>query len=163
MARSKISFFVDDVASVSVQARVPNAVVNSGVFGGSSNSPGIGISTENPFLGESLPNWTLLDQFGNVRQNQRGQLIGGNGVVPREGDVPTTWDASQPSYSPAGAASSGGVDGTQPDATIRVVDEDDLPTAAEKEADSNVDGSLSFPLFGAELVDLDTGWAESGI
>ena len=162
MALSDNSFFIDDASVTSLQARVPAAVFNSGLFGGGSNAGGIGISTDNPGLEESLPSWTLLDQHGNARIAQISQMIGGNADTPRVGDQEFTWDKSQPSYSDNGAASSGGQDGTLPDATIRLVAADDLPTAEEKEADSNLDGSLSFPALGATLNSLAVGW-ETGV
>lgn len=170
MARSEISFFVDDNSVSNLQGRFPSTLDNtpvysSGVFGGASNSPGIGISTENPELDDSLPNWTLLDQHGNARESQIGQLVGGHGICGRTGNVGTTWDKTQPLYTENGAASSGGITtgsttgvGTAPDATIRLMPEDQLPTAADKEADSNVDGELTLPAQGANLSDLATGW-----
>jgi hypothetical protein len=39
------------------------------------------------------------------------QVIGGAGFVDRAGDVATTWDKAQPSYTVEGAASSGGASG----------------------------------------------------
>jgi len=151
MAQSLISFFVDDAAVTALDARLADnptlsgtPVVNSGMFGGASNSPGIGISTTNPNLEESLPNWTLLDQHGNARDDQIGQLIGGDGITEA-----ADWPGS------------GGTEGTLPDATIRLMDAADLPTYAEKLADPNVDGNLTLPAFGAELVDLAVGWVES--
>jgi hypothetical protein len=150
MAQSDISFFVDDAAVTFRAAEVPDADFNSGMFGGASNSPGIGISTENPDLDESLPSWTLLDQFGNARNAQIGQCIGGPGFVNR---ASVDWP------------SSGGQAGTLPDSTIRLMPVADLPTNAEKDlfADSpdptKLDGSLTLPADGASLVDLDVGWA----
>lgn len=144
MAQSFISLFVDDVSVTAMTTRVPDAVFNSGVFAGASNSPGIGISTENPGLEESLPNWTLLDQHGNARESQIGQLIGGDGITEA-----SDWPGS------------GGVEGTLPDAIIRLIDPADLPTAAEKEADSNVDGQVSLPANGATLSVLADGWVEA--
>lgn len=158
MALSEISVFVDDNAQNALVIRVPEAVVNSGMFGGGSCSCGIGISSTTTGLAESLPNWTLLDQHGNARNAQISQQIGGDGIVPRTGNQEFTWDRSQALYSISGAASSGGQAGTLPDAIIRFMPQDQLPTAAEKEADSNLDGNLTFPAFGASLIDLDTGW-----
>lgn len=138
MAQSFISFFTDDAATTALSTRVPDAIVNSGVFGGGSNAPGLGISTENPGLDESLPSWTLLDQFGNARNGQRGQHIGGPGISsPGESD---------------------GDEGTLPAASIRVYDPASLPTYAEKLADPTLDGELTFPAENAVLVDLATGW-----
>ena len=170
MAQSFISLFVDDAALTDMSNRVPDAVFNSGMLGGSANAPGIGISTENPDLQEVLDSsgngsWSLFDQHGNFRSAQIGQLLGGNGSVPREGNQEFTWDKSQALYTDNGAASSGGSggdDGTLPDATIRLYDPADLPTAAEKEADPNLDGFLEFPVLGANLTSLPTGW-ETGV
>jgi hypothetical protein len=177
MAQSLISFFVDDAAVTALDTRMADdntlgltALVNSGVFGGAANAPGLGISTENPNLEESLmPNtnassvlgvgsWSLLDQHGDARESQISQLIGGNGIVAREGNVATTWDKTQLLYTPSGAASSGGLEGTLPDATVRLMDAADLPTAAEKVADPNVDGELTLPAQGANLSVLADGW-----
>ena len=155
MPQSFISVFVDDAAATALTTRVPDAIVNSGLFGGASNSPGIGISTENPDLQEALfeatdgsgdlvtGSWTLLDQFGDVRA-QIGQLIGGTGIT----DV-------------ADYPSSGGTEGTLPEATIRLIDPANLPTYAEKLADPSVDGSLGFPAPNATLVTLEDGWQEA--
>lgn len=127
MAKSLCAVFVDDAAVAALQARVPNANVNSGMFGSNCGN-GIGISTENPDLSESLPSWTLLDQHGNARVNQIGQLIGGLGI--------------------SNAGTSSGAAGTLPEATIRLQDQDDLDGT----------GELSFPAPGAELSSLATGW-----
>jgi len=40
----------------------------------------VGIATDNPGLSESLPSWTLLDQFGVARTPQKTQCIGGSGL-----------------------------------------------------------------------------------
>ncbi len=123
------TFFVDDEAVTALIARVPAAIGNSGMFGGASNSPGIGISTENPNLEESLPSWTLQDQFGNARNAQRGQHIGGAGI-------------SDP-------GTSSGTSGTLPAATIRLYDN----------ATQDGSGTITLPADGASLVDLAVGWA----
>ena len=154
MAQSQISFFVDDPAVTFREAEEtnPDTLWNSGMFGGASNSPGIGISTENPGLEESLPNWTLLDQFGNARAAQIGQCIGGSGFVNR---AVTDWP------------SSGGTEGTLPDSTIRLMPVANLPTNAEKDlfADkpnpTEQDGQLTLPAGGADLVLLATGWEDA--
>ena len=144
MAQSQISFFVDDASVTALDARVPDAEVNSGMFAGASNSPGIGISTENPGLGESLPNWTLLDQFGNARVNQRSQCIGGPGI-------------SSPSESD-------GQEGTLPAAVATFIDVDALPTNAEKADGTYLDGQIPAlaPTPGCALNSLATGW-EAGV
>ena len=125
---SQASFFIDDTGLAALAARVPDAVLNSGMTYGGSNACGIGISTENAELGESLPSWTLLDQFGNARVNQRSQHIGGSGI--------------------SDAGTSSGQEGTLPAATLRLADQ----------ADMAGDGALAFPKFGAALNDLATGW-----
>jgi hypothetical protein len=127
MPQSLISVFVDDAAVAARTAEVPDAEWNSGMFGGSCQ-PGIGISTENPDLQESLPNWTLLDQFGDARVGQIGQNIGGTGY-------------SDPS-------TSSGDEGTLPGSTIRLVDATALDGS----------GTLGFPAPNAELVTLEAGW-----
>ena len=144
MAQSQISFFVDDAAVTALDTRVPNATANSGMFAGASNSPGIGISTETTGLEESLPNWTLLDQAGNARSSQRGQLIGGDGITEA-----SDWPGS------------GGTEGTLPAATIRLMPVASLPTYAEKLANPDVDGKLTLPAQGATLLDLAVGWVPS--
>ena len=47
----------------------PNGLNYSGL-------PGIGIASDNPNLEQQLPNWTLLDQAGNVRTPQKAGAIG---------------------------------------------------------------------------------------
>jgi len=147
------SVFVDDAALAAREAEVPDAEWNSGMLGGGSAGPGIGISTQNPGLDESLfpatdgsgdlvvGSWTLLDQHGNARAFQLGQNIGGLGYTDPD-DYP----------------SSGGDEGTLPEATIRLQSEDDLPTNEEKADGTRLDGSLVLPADGALLDDLDTGW-----
>jgi hypothetical protein len=166
MAQSEISFFIDDAAVSARTAEVPNAIWNSGMFGGASNAPGIGISTENPNLEQSLMpatnggspstgSWTLLDQgeaangfTPRVRDAQRSQNIGGSGYTDRVGAGEVPWP------------SSGGEEGSLPANTARLLAAADLPTYADKLADPNVDGQLSFPADGASLVDLAIGWAD---
>ena len=147
MAQSLINFFIDDASTAALEARVPNANVNSGLFAGGTNAPGIGISSENPGLSESLPNWTLLDQFGNARVNQRSQCIGGPGIT-NVGDYP----------------SSGGQEGTLPAAVATFLDPVELPTYAEKLADPSIDGAIGVLAAtpGCALNSLATGW-EAGV
>jgi hypothetical protein len=137
------TLFIDDVAQTAMEARFPARtgkpvpIYDTGMTMGASNSPGIGISDENPNLEEQLPNWTLLDQHGNARNAQIGQLLGGDGIMV---------NANYPS--------SGGVEGTLPDAVIRfganpvnvagVPDNDDPITVGA----------------GADLVDLAVGWED---
>lgn len=156
--------FVDTAAVAAMGARVPDASVDTGMNAGASNGPGVGISTENPDLQESLQPatdgsglsatgpWTLLDQHGNARNAQIGQVLGGPGSVSRVGNQPFTWDKSQALYSDSGAASSGGQEGTLPDSIIRMGTNPD-----------NVDGvpDNDAPIVyvaDAVLVDLAVGW-----
>ena len=95
-------------------ARVSGASFDNGMNPGASNAPGIGVNIgggELPpntgFNGVGM-NWTLLDQDEAARAPQVSQVIGGNGIVPRTGNVATTWDTTKALYSKVGAASSGG-------------------------------------------------------
>ena len=124
-----VPVFVDDAAVTARTAEVPNAVWNSGMLGGGQNC-GIGIGPQTG-LEESLPNWTLLDQFGDARDGQVGQCIGGPGYTDPD-DYP----------------SSGGSEGKLPEATIRAQDQDNMTG----------DGALSFPAPNAVLTDLADGW-----
>jgi hypothetical protein len=60
------------------EAEVPDADFSNGC-NNASNSPGVGIATANPNLTGNPEQWTLLDQFGDARTPQIGQLIGGPG------------------------------------------------------------------------------------
>ena len=104
------------------RARTPNAQWYNGANPNAGNNSGIGIN-----IGEgSLPevtgknsigmNWTLLQQTFKLfqpsdrlpRTPQGACPIGCFANVTRTGNVATTWDTTQPSYTLAGAASSGG-------------------------------------------------------
>lgn len=61
------------------EAEVPDAAFDDGMNNGSC-APGVGIATDVTDLDESLPSWTLLDQFEVARTPQVNQLIGGNGL-----------------------------------------------------------------------------------
>jgi hypothetical protein len=169
MAQSLTNAFVDTAA---VNARTaeetnPDANWNNGMNVGASNACGIGISTENPNLEESLfaatdgsgdlvtGSWTLLDQHGNARAAQISQLLGGPGFVSRVGDQEFTWDTTQPLYTDSGAASSGGQEGTLPDSVVRLGSN---PTQTAKDGDPALDGTLILA-GNATLVDLTIGWA----
>ena len=141
MEQSDISFFKDDTAVTAMETRVPGAVANSGMESGASNAPGIGISTENPGLDESLPSWTLNDQSGSARDPQTSQHIGGSGITET-----SDWPDS------------GGTEGTAPDAPIRLATASELPTYSEKLADGEVDGAVQGATPSAALADLATGW-----
>jgi hypothetical protein len=154
MTQSLINFFVDDASVVALEARVPNAVFNSGMFAGASNAPGIGISSTNPGLDESLPSWTLLDQgeasndyVPRVRINQRSQCIGGPGIT-----LTSDWPGS------------GGQEGSLPAAVATFIDPADLPTYADKLANGEVDGQIPelAPTPGCALNTLAAGW-EAGV
>jgi len=103
------------------RARTPNAEWYNGVNPGAGKNIGIGINVDGGALPEATGansigmNWTLLDQGipeNNVaptaRTPQTACPIGCYADVQRTGNTATTWDSSQPLYSPAGAASSGG-------------------------------------------------------
>ena len=156
--------FIDDAAVTALDTRVPLAVTGTGMYHTGSNAPGIGIATDNAGLEQSLfeatdgsgdlvtGSWTLLDQHGDARNAQISQLIGGSGIVPRSGNVATTWDKSQALYTPAGAASSGGSEGTAPDATVRLWANPD-----NVEGQPNND-AVPTAVNSAILTSLATGW-----
>lgn len=129
------TFFVDDAAVIAMETRVPGQVDKTGMNYGASNSPGIGISDDNPGLAQSLPNWTLLDQHGDARESQIGQVIGGLGI-------------SDPS-------TSSGSEGTAPDATIRFGANPDN-VAGQPDNDDPIVG-----VAGANLSVLADGWIEA--
>ena len=103
------------------RARTPNAEWYNGVNPGAGKNIGIGINVDGGALPEATGansigmNWTLLDQgipknnlAPTARTPQTACPIGCYADVQRTGNTATTWDSSQPLYSPAGAASSGG-------------------------------------------------------
>jgi hypothetical protein len=64
-----------------VTARGPEVPAASFVNGvNAATMATVGIATDNPGLSESLPSWTLLDQFGVARTPQKTQFIGGSGL-----------------------------------------------------------------------------------
>jgi hypothetical protein len=167
MAQALPTFFVNDIAVTALGTRVSTASTNTGMNFGASNAPGVGISTENPDLQESLwpatngsgdldtGSWTLLNQQGSSRASQISQVIGGGGNVPREGNFYTTWDETQVLYTESGAASSGGEEGTAPDAVIRY---------GANPADVNGQPDNDAPVVigqGATLSVLADGWIEA--
>jgi hypothetical protein len=135
----KPTFFIDDAATAARGAEVPGATFNSGCYGGASNSPGIGINVDGGAIVDEPQQFTVLDQFGNARQAQIGQCIGGSGFVDR---VTQSGSDAWPL--------SGGDEGTAPDSTIRVV--------ADSSAESG--GVITLPAEGAWLTDAATGWVE---
>ena len=62
------------------EAEVPNAAFDDGMNNGASNAPGLGVATDQTNLEESLPSWTLVDQFEVARVPQVSQLLGGTGL-----------------------------------------------------------------------------------
>ena len=151
---SEPTYFLDDVAQTAREAEVTAADFDNGLNLGGSCAPGIGINmNEGAVIGEPQQ-FTLLDQHGNPRAAQIGQSIGGFPSVPRTGNQQFTWDRSQPLYSAAGAASSGGQAGTLPDGVIRF---GSLPTQAAKDADSSLDGTI-LNVANATLITLAEGW-----
>jgi hypothetical protein len=138
MAQALPTFFSDDIAQTAMEARVPTVVANTGVTYGGGNAPGIGISTENPNLEESLPSWTLLDQHGNARTAQISQCIGGDGITEA-----ADWPGS------------GGTEGTLPDAVIRFGTN---PDNVDGQPDNNEPITVGN---GADLVLLATGWEDA--
>ncbi len=135
MAQAKPTYFVDDAAVTALGTRVPAASTDTGMNFGASNNPGIGISDQNANLGESLPNWTLLDQHGNARDAQISQVLGGDGIT-----AAADWPGS------------GGTEGTLPDATIRFG-----ANPANVNSQPNNDAPIT-AVAGASLIDLADGW-----
>ena len=135
------TFFKDDAAITAGEARVPLANFDNGCNPVASNSNGIGINMSGGALpAETAPgmagwNWTLLDQHGDARQGQIGQLIGGTGITPF-----------------AGYPSSGGTEGTLPDGTIR-----DATNAANVNG-APVAGAEITTIGNASVVSLAAGW-----
>lgn len=132
--------FADSVAITAMLVRVPDALVDTGMNTAGSNSPGIGIGTDNPNLQEVLDDsgngsWSLLDQHGNARAAQIGQLLGGDGIT-----VEADWPGS------------GGNEGTLPDATIRLWTN---PANVDGQPDND---APPVGLGNATLVDLAVGW-----
>lgn len=126
------SFFLDDVAQAALEARVPNYVAGTGLTFGGSCACGIGISSDNAGLEESLPNWTLLDQHENARNAQISQCIGGDGISTK--------------------GTSSGSEGTAPDAIVRFGVN---PANVDGQPDNNAPVIIGNR---AVLIDLATGW-----
>lgn len=112
--------FFDDLTSAGSrqsETGITQAAWETGGNAGASNAHGLGID----ILGGELPaetntngigmNWTLTDQFLTARTPQVSQVIGGTGFVPRTGNVATTWDTAEASYTLNGASGSGGISG----------------------------------------------------
>jgi hypothetical protein len=111
------TFYSDDAAITAGQSRVTGADFEDGCNPSASCAHGLGINidggalpAETGFNSEGF-NWTLQDQDSVARTPQVSQVIGGDGTVPRSGNVATTWDTTQVLYTVQGAASSGGISG----------------------------------------------------
>ena len=153
---SPATYFQDDAAVSAREAEVPEASFDNGMNMGGSNSMGQGINMLEGEVVGTPEQFTLLDQFENARAAQISQSIGGLPSVPRTGNQQFTWDRSQALYSANGAASSGGTEGTLPDAVIRF---GDAPDQAAKDAadDPSIDGTIIF-VGDASLLTLGAGW-----
>ena len=162
------TFFKDDAAVTAGEARVPLANFDNGCNPVASCSNGIGINIDGgalPDVGTGATkydyspgwNWTLQDQFENARTGQIGQLIGGNGTVPRDGNQIYTWDTEALLYTAAGAASSGGLEGTLPDSTIRDATNADNSGTSPGNREP-VPGATITPVGNASVVSLAAGW-----
>lgn len=129
MANSATSYQGLAASVTQRKLEVPDADFDGGCNLAASNSPGLGIATDNPGLDESLPEWTLLDQDGDARNPQAGQALGGEGLTT-VADLPT----------------SGGLEGKGTEAIDLVTPSD------EGDGTVTIDGT-------AALVDLAVGWA----
>ena len=122
---SPATYFQDDTARGLREAETPNASFVNGMNMGGSSSMGAGINMLEGEVVGSFEQFTLLDQHGNARAAQISQSIGGFPYVLAD-DYP----------------SSGGQEGTLPDAIIRF---GDAPTQAAKDAaDPSIDGTIIF-------------------
>lgn len=131
------TYFIDDVARDARELEVVNASFLNGMNLGGSNACGIGINMNEGAVVGTPEQFTLLDQFENTRAAQISQHLGGEGLT-----LVTDWP------------SSGGQEGTLPDAVIRF---GTLPTQAAKDADTAVDGTI-IPVGNATLSVLLDGW-----
>lgn len=131
--------FIDDTAVTSREAEVPAANFDNGMNLGGSCAPGVGINMLEGAIVGTPAQFTLLDQFGNARTAQISQAIGGFPFVDRA-TVP--WPGS------------GGTEGTAPDAVVRY---GVSPGQAAKNANSALDGTMTFTS-NATLNTLNGGW-----
>lgn len=121
--------FIDDIAVAAREAEVTAADFDNGMNIAGSCACGIGINMLEGAVVGTPEQFTLLDQFGNAREAQISQHIGGSGL---------------------GAGSIG----TLPDAVIRY---GVAPTQAAKDADPALDGTIAFTS-NSTLSVLATGW-----
>jgi hypothetical protein len=137
--------FQDDAAATARALEVTGASFANGMNLGGSCAPGLGINMNEGAVVGTPEQFTLEDQFENVRVPQIGQSIGGLPYVDRSS---IDWPGS------------GGLPGTEPDASIRFGDN---PTNPEKEAavagnsGPSIDGTIT-PIANATLVTLGAGW-----
>jgi hypothetical protein len=123
------TFFRDDAAVAARTPEVSNASWTTGMNNGGSNACGVGINAAGGAVVGTPDQFTLLDQKGLARTGQRSQSIGG-----------------YPFVAAAAYPSSGGTEGTAPDAVIFI-----------GTVSSNGDGS-AVVTGNATLADLATGW-----
>jgi hypothetical protein len=141
---SPATAFVDDAAVAARAAEIPAASFANGVNVGGSCASGIGINMLEGAIVGTPEQFTLDDQFENPRVPQIGQAIGGYPFVDR--------DPQSGGYIPQ--PSSGGTPGTTPDGAMRY---GDSPDQASKDADSDLDGTITFTS-NCTLNDIATGW-----
>jgi hypothetical protein len=131
------TYFVDDAAVTAREAEVVNASFDNGMNMGGSNACGIGINIDEGAVVGTPEQFTLLDQHGDARTAQISQSLGG---------YPYVASSAYPS--------SGGQEGTSPDAVVRT---GSLPTQAAKDADSDLKGTI-IAVGNATLASLAAGW-----
>jgi hypothetical protein len=134
------TIFIDNTARDARELETVGASFVNGANNAGSCAPGIGINMNEGAVDGRPSQFTLLDQFGNARDSQISQHIGGAPYVDRS-SVP--WPGS------------GGVPGTEPDGTVEYGVN---PTnAAKAAADPSIDGTIAVTNT-ASLVVLATGW-----
>lgn len=124
---AELTSFVDTIAVGNRETEVPLANFGDGCNNAGSNAHGLGIGIDDGAVSGLPDQFTLLDQHGNTRQAQISQSIGG---------FPYVAAAAYPS--------SGGTEGTLPDATIRT--------------GTNDGNGVITPVGNASLVTLGAGW-----
>lgn len=95
------TYFMDDIGRAAREAEVINASFLNGANLAGSCACGIGINIGEGAVVGTPEQFTLLDQKGAIRVGQRTQHIGGGGYTP-----------------PSAYPSSGGDEGTSPNASI---------------------------------------------
>lgn len=78
------TYFIDETTVSTRESEVPLASFRNGANMCGSNAPAIGVANHGPTqttnLEQQLPNWTLLDQFGNPRSPITSQYLGVNAL-----------------------------------------------------------------------------------